>query len=97
MSRSAPDGARLTWRLTSLPTDPAAGLVPFLIDWGATDHPTTAALPTLALHSFTAEHPDPDRIRTKLAALDVDLPVRVGSQPQLLVTLHAPDGLITLG
>jgi hypothetical protein len=97
MSRSAPDGARLTWRLTSLPADPAAGLVPFLIDWGATVHPTTAALPTLALHSFTAEHPDPDRIWTKLAALDVDLPVRVGSQPRLLLTLHGPDGLITLG
>lgn len=34
MSRSAPDGGRLTWRLTSLPSDPADGLVPFLIDWG---------------------------------------------------------------
>jgi hypothetical protein len=97
MSRSAPDGGRLTWRLTSLPADPAAGLVPFLIDWGATAHPTSAALPTLALHSFAAEHPDPDGLRTKLAALDVDLPVRVGPEPRLLVTLHGPDGLITLG
>jgi hypothetical protein len=49
------------------------------------------------LHSFAAEHPDPDLIRTQLAALDVDLPVRVGSQPRLLVTLHGPAGLITLG
>ena len=97
LSRSTPDGARLAWRLTSLPADPAAGLVPFLIDWGATAHPTTAALPTLALHSFTAEHPDPDLIRRQLAALDVELPVRIGSEPRLLVTLRGPEGLIALG
>jgi hypothetical protein len=96
MSRSAPSGARLTWRLTSLPSDPADGLVPFLIDWGRTAHPTTAALPTLPLHFFEAEHPDPEPIRMRLAALDVNLPVRPGPQPRLLVTLRGEKGLITL-
>jgi len=96
MSRSAPNGARLTWRLTSLPADPADGLVPFLIDWGTTTHPTTGVLPTLSLHSFEAEHPDPHRIRTRLAALDVDLPVRPGPQPRLLLGLNGPNGLIML-
>jgi hypothetical protein len=94
MCRTAPGGARLTWRLTSLPDNPADALVPFLIDWGVTAHPTTAALPTLSLHSFAAEHPDPDRIRTRLAALDVDLPVRRGPRPRLLVTLQGPNGLV---
>jgi hypothetical protein len=97
MSRSAPNGARLTWRLTSLPHEPADGLVPFLIDWLTTAHPTTAGLPTLPLHSFEAEHPDPERIRMRLAALDVELPVRSGPEPRLLVTLQGPKGLIALG
>lgn len=96
MSRSAPNGARLTWRLTSLPPDPADGLVPFLIDWGTTAHPTTAVLPTLSLRSFEAEHPDPNWIRTRLAALDVDLPVRQGPRPRLLLRLNGANGLIVL-
>jgi len=79
-----------------LPPDPADGLVPFLIDWGTTTHPTTAVLPTLSLRSFEAEHPDPNRIRTRLAALDVDLPVRPGPQPRLLVRLNGANGLIVL-
>lgn len=96
MSRSAPNGALLSWRLTSLPPDPADGLVPFLIDWGLTAHPTTALLPTLSLRSFEAEHPDPARIRRRLAALGIDLPVRPGSQPRLLVTLRGSNSLIML-
>jgi glyoxalase-like protein len=96
MSRSAPQGASLTWRLTSLPPDPADGLVPFLIDWGTTAHPTTAALPMLPLHSLEAEHPDPDRIRSRLAALDVNLVVRRGPRPRLLVTLQGANSLIAL-
>jgi len=96
MSRRASDGTLLTWRLTSFATDPSDRLVPFLIDWGTTPHPTTAALPTLHLHSLQAEHPDPIRIQMKLAALDIDLPVRSAQQPRLVVTLQGPDGPIVL-
>ena len=61
---------------------------------GTTPHPTTAALPTLPLHSLQAEHPDPVRIQIRLAALDIDLPVGSGQQPRLVVTLQGPDGPI---
>jgi Glyoxalase-like domain len=97
MSRRASDGTMLTWRLTPFPTDPADALVPFLIDWGTTAHPTTAALPTLPLHSFEAEHPDPARVQTRLAALGVDLSLRSGPAPRLVVTLRGPEGPIVLG
>jgi hypothetical protein len=96
MSRRSSDGTVLTWRLTPFPTDPADGLVPFLIDWGTTAHPTTSALPTLPLQSLRAEHPDPAGVRTMLAALGIDLPVRSGPQPRLEVTLHGPDGPVVL-
>jgi hypothetical protein len=95
MSRRASDGTLLTWRLTSFATDPSDRLVPFLIDWGTTPHPTTAALPTLPLHSLQAEHPDPVRIQMRLA-LDMDLPVGSGQQPRLVVALQGPDGPIVL-
>ena len=44
MSRRSPDGTILTWRLTPGANDPADGLVPFLIDWGSTAHPTAGSL-----------------------------------------------------
>src|SRR5690606_40945488 len=36
MSRQAPDGEVMTWRLTM----PKSTLVPFLIEWGETPHPS---------------------------------------------------------
>jgi hypothetical protein len=94
MSRRTAQGTLLTWRLTLGAADPADGLVPFLIDWGATAHPTSGALPTVQLDSLTAEHPEPAGIRTRLAALDVDLPVEPGPQPRLLLALRCPTGSV---
>ncbi|MGI5214097.1 VOC family protein [Plantactinospora sp. CA-290183] len=96
MSRRTSDGNLLTWRLTPGADDPADGLVPFLIDWGTTAHPTTGALPTLPLRSLQAQHPDPGPVRKSLAALDVDLLVGLGRQSQLVVTLQGPDRPIVL-
>jgi catechol 2,3-dioxygenase-like lactoylglutathione lyase family enzyme len=97
MSRRTPDGAVLSWRLTPPATDPGDGAVPFLIDWGATPHPTAAGLASVALHSFSAEHPEPARVRSRLAALDVQLPVRSGGQPRLLLALAGPGGPVLIG
>jgi hypothetical protein len=49
MSRRAPDGTLLEWRLTPPRFDYGDGLVPFLIDWGATPHPTSRDLPRAEL------------------------------------------------
>ena len=96
MSRRASAGALLTWRVTSISADPADRIVPFLIDWGTTPHPTAGALPTVPLRSLEAEHPEPARVGERLAALDIDLTVRFGERPRLIVTLPGPDGAIAL-
>ncbi|MFD6156376.1 VOC family protein [Nocardia sp. NPDC060256] len=49
MSRETPDGQVLRWRLT-LAHD-HTGVVPFLIDWGATAHPSES-LPQVTLRAF---------------------------------------------
>jgi hypothetical protein len=97
MSRRDSQGALLTWRLTLGARDPADGLVPFLIDWGTTAHPTTAAMPTVPLVSFAGEHPEPAGIQAKLSALDVGLDLRPGPRPRLLATLQCPTGTVVLG
>jgi hypothetical protein len=96
MSRQTAQGTLLTWRLTPGTADPVDGLVPFLIDWGATPHPTTGAMPTLALLSLAGEHPEPFRVQARLSALDVELAIAPARQPRLLVTLECPTGTVVL-
>lgn len=82
LSRRTPDGELLRWRLT-LPYEP---VVPFLIDWGRTPHPARR-LPVVPLTEFAGVHPDPADVRTRLAALGVDLEVRAGAAPGLVAVL----------
>jgi hypothetical protein len=92
MSRRTAEGTLLTWRLTPVTAVPADGLVPFLIDWGSTAHPTSGPMPTLPLSSFAGEHPQPDGVRAILTALDIELAVEPSDQPRLRVTLRCPSG-----
>ena len=59
MSRESPTGDLLRWRLTPPRPDYEAGLVPFLIDWGATEHPTARSLPRVSLRA--GPRPTPTR------------------------------------
>jgi hypothetical protein len=95
MSRDRPDGIRLEWRLSSglreLPS-----LVPFLIDWGSSPHPSQDASSDLHVRELRGWHPDPDSVRRLLHALEVDLPIDYAPTPALTATLETPRGLVQL-
>lgn len=78
MSRRRPDGTLLEWRLTDGDDAHPSGLVPFLIDWGTSLHPTASDLPTTPLLSLCASAPEPDEIRPLLAALGTTLDLTTG-------------------
>lgn len=90
MSRERPDGVLLRWRL-AFPPDDAGGVLPFLIDWGSSAHPSGTAAEGAVLDSVTLSHPDPDRIAGVLRALGADVPVEQGS-PAVLAVLALPGG-----
>ena len=101
MSRARPDGLVLEWRLTAgggggLGTDGSVTLLPFLIDWGQTEHPALTAPAGCTLLSLRAEDQDPGAVRAKLEALGVDLEVALGLQPALVATIDTPNGHIEL-
>jgi hypothetical protein len=101
MSRARPDGVLLEWRLTSgagggLGTDGSVGLVPFLIDWGATEHPALSAPQGCRLTSLRAEHPDPAAVTPALEALGVTLEVTHGPTAALIATIDTPNGPVEL-
>ena len=97
MSRRAPDGSLLEWRLTPPRIDHGDGLVPFVIDWGGTAHPTSRGLPGVELLELRARHPDPARVRHRLAALRADLRIDAGEPGAITIVVQGKDGPVELG
>ncbi|MGX9884339.1 VOC family protein [Streptomyces sp. NPDC002276] len=96
MSRRRPDGTLLEWRLTDGDTAHPSGLVPFLIDWSASPHPTASDLPVAPLLELAATAPAPDEIRPLLSAVGVELALTEGPVA-LSFTLDTPRGAVTFG
>jgi hypothetical protein len=88
MSRAGADGQPVSWRLT-MPKDT---LIPFLIEWGDTPHPSTRDLPQLSLESFAGEHPDPTSLRQTLGALGIGLTLMRAPHTRLTAVLRGPGG-----
>jgi hypothetical protein len=97
VSRDTPEGEHLTWRLTVSTEFTADGLIPFLIDWGSSPHPSGTSKAECSIEDFAAEHPDPESLRVMLDALGVSLDVETGPVPLLHGKLVGPDGSIVLG
>ncbi len=95
MSRSTPDGRVLRWRLTRTRASEVT-VIPLLIDWGDTPHPSSSAPSGTTLVSFAAEDPQPDQVRQVLAALGLELPVTTGHEPRLMAQLSGPAGKLEL-
>ncbi|MFE0450482.1 VOC family protein [Streptomyces sp. NPDC058914] len=94
MSRRRPDGTVLEWRLTDGGAPHPSGLVPFLIDWGSTVHPSASGLPVTPLSEMSATAPDPDEIRPLLAALGTSLTLAEGPVG-ISFRVDTPNGPVT--
>jgi hypothetical protein len=95
-NRRRPDGSMLEWRLTVRPEPAGSGLVPFLIDWGLSDHPSKAAPRGCRLTSLSAVHPRAASVSATLGALRVSLTVVEGHPPALIAVLDTPRGSVEL-
>lgn len=96
LGRDLPDGGRLDWHLTIGEWPPhLGGLVPFLIDWGDSPHPSTTAVSGATLASWHGEHPDLDAVRRAHEAMGISLELRQADTPALVMTLSGPNGSIT--
>lgn len=96
MSRRTADGDLLEWRLTNTADDPTCGLVPFLIDWGSTAHPTNRPLPVVPLIELTGMHPDAEAVRENLRAIGVELKIFPGERAGLAASVSSKYGRVVL-
>ena len=95
-SRKRPDGVELSWQFTDPWTPVADGIVPFLIDWGASPHPARTAARGATLVGLRAEHPDAGDVRRMLRHLGLDLSVKRGKRPALIAVIEGPRGRVEL-
>lgn len=94
--RERPDGTVLSWRLS----DPYAmlleGAVPFLIAWGGTPHPASAAPGGGRMVNLRIEHPEPARVHRALEALGLELDVLPAERPRLIAAIETARGVVEL-
>lgn len=95
-SRQRPDGVQVSWRFTDPAKPVADGVVPFIIDWADTPHPSQTAANGATLISLRAEHPDPQYAKRLLRALALKLSVKRGNRPTLIATIEGPRGRVEL-
>ncbi len=94
LERRTTTGETLRWRLTLNAMD--GGPVPFLIDWGDTEHPARSAPQGLTLESFHVAHPEPQSLAPVLDALGTTVPVKQAEGPGLVAVVAGPRGVLML-
>ena len=97
MKRATPDGTVLSWTLTR-PTisGPSAGIVPFLVDWLDSPHPSQTIGAAVRLREFIVASPDRRRVGETFAALGLAIGVERADAPLLTAVIEGPTGSVTL-
>lgn len=94
-SRAAPDGTEVKWKLTYGNALKQGSLLPFLIDWLNTPHPTTTTPVGCTLLDFSIASPDAPHINEVLEALGLEPLATVAEEEQLIAQIDTPKGKIT--
>ena len=92
MTRTRNDGVVLSWRCVYLGNREFHNVVPFVIDWEQSEHPSNTTPTGCSIKEFCALHPDPDRLKRIYDSLAIAVPVRRAPVPGLYGVLSTPKG-----
>jgi hypothetical protein len=99
MSRQRPDGVVLHWQVTPPQLDgPFGCALPFIIDWGASPHPTTSLTPGPRLVELRITTPRAEELRTVLSIVGAlaNVTVEEGEIAALHARVATARGEVTL-
>jgi hypothetical protein len=94
-SRTNPDGSELRWRMSDPYAFPMEGPLPFLLDWGNSQHPGGMTPTAGSLSGLVLRHPDTDALRNALDGMGLSVPVAAGPAG-LTATIETDRGPVTL-
>ena len=95
-SRALDGGGELIWQLTDPLPKPQIEVVPFLLNWEGSIHPTKNMPDACSLEQIRIVHPDPYLIATTFESLKIEIPILKGENERIEISLKTPNGLITL-
>ena len=96
MSRTRPDGVKLSWTVAQFTHPSYAEAIPFAIDWQGSPHPATTTPAGCSLLRFTVLHPDPAPLAAIYRAMDIDIVVQGAIRPGFVAVLNTPKGEVCL-
>jgi hypothetical protein len=98
MSRRRPDGVLLEWQLTPPHLgEPYHGVLPFLIDWQQSPHPTASLPHEATLVALHLTHPRPDLVRTFVEIMGGDSRIDLTQGPAgIEAEVATPAGVVRL-
>lgn len=92
MSRTRPDGVKLSWTVAHFQLDGYEAVVPFAIDWQGSPHPSTTTPTGCVLRNLTVLHPRPEKLVRVYAELGLDIAVAGALRPGFAVAMDTPNG-----
>lgn len=95
-SRQRTDGSNLTWGIIMPLPQPTIELLPFMVDWKDSVHPTADLEEHCQLISMQATHPSPTHIQKTLNQLNAPLQVSQGDNICLQAIIDCPRGRVVL-
>jgi hypothetical protein len=96
VSRQHPTLGLLEWKLLMLPKHDFGCLVPFLIDWGDSTHPTETLERRCTLNRIRITSPELAELMKVGAWLGTDASYSDGHEPKLKFLIDTPNGRVTL-
>ena len=94
--RKKADGSLLSWKFSDPRVILDSGLIPFLIDWGESEHPSKSLKHPCRLVSLTATHPQANEVQKKLGLLKLNINFTNDSTIKLSAQIETPKGIVTL-
>lgn len=94
--RVRPDGKALSWNLVGLRNHRFGALVPFFIDWMASEHPARTAPRGGNILRIEASSPEPEALADIYRILGIDIAVAGAATAGLSATIASPGGEQTL-
>jgi len=95
-SRKKTDGSTLRWSMALPLASPKVEVLPFMVDWKDSVHPTASLQEGCTLVGLELMHPTPELVQPTITELNVDLVVKKGVTPTLKMILDTPNGRIIL-
>ncbi len=94
--RVRPDGVRLAWRATDPRADRLGGVLPFLMDWGESEHPSEGLPAGPTLLRLRLFHPRPEVVLPVTRALSLPVEVVARDASGVEADILCPAGVVTL-